>query len=153
MMEKNEGKLITLFTIGFTKKSARTFFELLQNNEIKRIIDIRLNNVSQLAGFTKKEDFEYFLGTIQNADYKHLPIFAPSDDILSAYKKKQITWKEYEEKYKKLISERQVEKYITLDELDGSCLLCSEDKPDFCHRRLLAEYFKTKWESIVVKHL
>ena len=146
-------KTTTIYTIGFTKKSAKTFFELLRNNGIKKIIDIRLNNVSQLAGFTKKEDLEYFLRTIQNVDYKHMPIFAPNEDILSAYKKKKITWKEYEEKFISLISERQVEKLISKEELNNSCLLCSEEKPEYCHRRLLAEYFKTKWDNVVVKHI
>ena len=67
-----------LFTIGFTKKSAEGFFTNLSKAGVKRVIDIRLNNMSQLAGFTKRDDLRYFLRTICNIDYIHLPELAPN---------------------------------------------------------------------------
>ena len=81
-----------LYTIGFIKKSARVFFETLLKNNIKRLVDIRLNNTSQLAGFTKREDLRYFLEAIGNIEYIHLEKFAPSKELLNAYKKKLINW-------------------------------------------------------------
>src|SRR3990172_5064694 len=105
-------KKITVFTIGFTKKNARTFFELLKQAGVKRLIDIRLNNESQLAGFTKKDDLEYFLKTIANIEYSHRPEFAPTKDILDGYKKKKITWADYEQRFQKLLKKHQVEDFV-----------------------------------------
>jgi uncharacterized protein (DUF488 family) len=142
-----------LFTIGFTKKSAREFFTALKQNQVRKLIDVRLNNVSQLAGFTKKEDLKYFLNEICNIEYLHEPDFAPTKDLLDGYKKKEISWSIYEKKYLDLLSQRQVSTKIELDELNMSCLLCSEPKPDHCHRRLLAEYFRDAKNNIIIKHL
>lgn len=143
----------TLFTIGFTKKNARTFFEMLKQFGIKRIIDIRLNNESQLAGFTKKDDLEYFLKTIVDIEYSHRSEFAPTKDILDSYKKKKITWSEYEQRFLSLLKQRNVENFIIHAELDKACLLCSEPKSDMCHRRLVAEYLKDKFGNIEIRHL
>lgn len=143
----------TVYTIGFTKKTAEHFFELLRKNGVKKVIDTRLNNESQLAGFSKKEDLKYFLKSILNVDYVHKPELAPTDDILKAYKKKEISWDEYEKRYLQLISERHIEEKISPEELNNSCLLCSEHKPDKCHRRLLANYLKSKWNNVIIKHL
>jgi uncharacterized protein (DUF488 family) len=144
---------MTLSTIGFTKKSARTFFSLLKQSEVKRIIDIRLNNVSQLAGFAKKEDLRYFLKVIADIDYIHRPELAPTKDILDAYKKKGISWFDYEQRFKELLNQRKVETLVTPSELDKACLLCSEAKADRCHRRLVAEYLNTKFGNIEIRHL
>lgn len=144
---------ITVFTIGFTKKNARTFFELLQRAGVRRLIDIRLNNESQLAGFTKKDDLEYFLKTIANIEYSHRPELAPSKEILDGYKKKKLTWADYEQRFQALLKERQVENLITVAELDNACLLCSEPKPGECHRRLVAEYLRSKLGDIEIRHL
>jgi len=146
-------KPITLYTIGFTKKTAEQFFETLRKNEVKKLIDTRLNNTSQMAGFTKKGDLKYFLRAILNIDYVHKPELAPTNDILKAYQRKEITWEEYEVKYLNLISARGVENLLSPEDIDKSCLLCSEHKPDHCHRRLLAEYLKSKWGNLIIKHL
>lgn len=147
-------KEIDLFTIGFTQKKAEQFFETLIKSGVKRVIDTRLNNVSQLAGFAKKQDLEYFLAKIGGIEYMHILDLAPTQDILDAYKKKQITWDSYEEKFNHLISQRQIEKKLSIDMIDKSCLLCSELKPHNCHRRLVAEYLQCKLDrSIKICHL
>lgn len=131
-----------IYTIGFTKKSAERFFDLLKEHKVRRIIDIRLNNSSQLAGFSKGNDLNYFLKAILNIDYQHNPDLAPTQEILDGYKKKQISWNEYEKEFLNLIKDRNPSVLNELDTLDSSCLLCSEEKPDQCHRRLVAEYMK-----------
>lgn len=142
-----------LFTIGFAQKSAQQFFETLEYNQIKTLIDVRLNNVSQLAGFTKKNDLKYFLNKLCDIEYIHCPVFAPTKEILDAYKKKEISWEEYENVYCDLLSERQASTRIEPHELNMSCFLCSEPKADKCHRRLLAEYLKKSYSNLIIKHL
>ena len=144
---------VKIYTIGFTKKKAQTFFSKLQKEGVTKLIDIRLNNVSQLAGFAKRDDLIYFLREICNCDYRHIPNFAPTKDILDAYKKKQIDWNEYVRRFSKLIKDRKIENIITAEELNNSCFLCSEPTPKQCHRRLVAEYFKEKLGNIEIKHL
>ena len=147
------GKQVNLYTIGFTKKTAQVFFETLVNSGVKKVIDTRLNNVSQLAGFAKRKDLEYFLKTIGNIEYVHILDFAPTKDILDDYKKKKGPWETYEEKFLQLIRDRQIEKQATPELLDGGCLLCSEAKPHYCHRRLVAEYLSDKLGDINISHL
>jgi uncharacterized protein (DUF488 family) len=143
-----------LFTIGFTKKSAETFFTRLKNAGVKRLVDVRLNNVSQLAGFTKKDDLRYFTRAICNIEYVHLPELAPTADILNAYKKaKNGDWQLYERQFLDLIRARQIENTTPRELLDGGCLLCSEEKPHHCHRRLVAEYLKDKWSDVDIEHI
>jgi uncharacterized protein (DUF488 family) len=144
---------VNLFTIGFTKKSAKEFFEILQKSGVKRIIDTRLNNISQLAGFTKRPDLEYFLQKIGNIEYVHRLELAPTKDILDAYKKKGGDWQSYEEQFLQLITERKIEQTVSPDLLDGGCLLCSEPTPHHCHRRLVAEYLSQKLGTIKIHHL
>jgi len=144
---------ITLYTIGFAKKNAEQFFNLFKTNKVRTVIDVRLNNISQLAGFTKKDDLKYFLEEICSIDYLHRPDFAPTKDILKAYKKKEISWPIYEEKYLDLLTQRQVLQKTELEALDMSCLLCSEPRPDHCHRKLLAEYIRDMKGNIIIKHL
>ncbi len=150
---KKMNKTINLYTIGFTKKTAQQFFETLVNNGVKRVIDIRLNNVSQLAGFAKRTDLEYFLQTISEIKYDHILDLAPTKNILNDYKKKQVNWKTYEQKFLHLISDRQIEKKVSREHLESSCLLCSEAKPHHCHRRLVAEYLSDKLGNINILHL
>jgi uncharacterized protein (DUF488 family) len=140
-------------TIGFTKKSARDFFSLLQRADVRRVIDVRLNNVSQLAGFTKKDDLAYFLKAIGNIDYLHLPILAPTQEMLDAYKKAKGEWTEYEKRFVDLLEKRRIEQEIDPKLVDGGCLLCSEEKPHHCHRRLVAEYLRSRWGSLNIQHL
>jgi len=144
---------IRLFTIGFTKKTAEAFFTKLSKAGVKRVIDIRLNNVSQLAGFAKRDDLRYFLKTICNIDYIHKPELAPTKDILEEYKKNKGGWIVYEKGFLALLAERKPEETISRDMFDGGCLLCSEDKPDNCHRRLVAEYLSEKWGNMEIIHL
>jgi uncharacterized protein (DUF488 family) len=143
-----------IFTIGFTKKSAETFFTRLKNAGVKRLIDVRLNNVSQLAGFTKKDDLRYFTKAICDIEYVHLPELAPTADILDPYKKaKNGDWQLYERQFLDLMRSRHIESTTPREVLDGGCLLCSEEKPHHCHRRLVAEYLKEQWGDVQIEHL
>lgn len=144
---------INFFTIGFTQKSAKQFFETLKKAGIRRIIDTRLNNVSQLAGFAKRSDLEYFLRQIGNIEYVHRLELAPTKDILDDYKKKGGDWANYEKQFLQLIAERKIEQQISPEILDGGCLLCSEPTPHNCHRRLVAEYLSHKLGTIKIHHL
>jgi uncharacterized protein (DUF488 family) len=142
-----------VFTIGFTKKSAETFFTRLQSAGVKRLVDVRLNNVSQLAGFTKRDDLRYFTKTICNIDYVHLPQLAPTEEILNAYKKEKGEWSLYELRFLELMRQRQIERTVDRDLIDGACLLCSEEKPLHCHRRLVAEYLQRHWGGVEIEHI
>ena len=142
-----------IFTIGFTKKSAEQFFDNLQTAGVKRVVDVRLNNVSQLSGFAKKNDLAYFLKQICGMDYTHLPNLAPTKDILDAYKKKRGSWATYERDFIDLMATRKIENAIERETLEDACLLCSEDKPHYCHRRLVAEYLREYWGNIEIEHL
>jgi len=142
-----------VFTIGFTKKSAEQFFARLKQSGLKRVIDTRLNNVSQLAGFTKKDDLRFFLKEVAGIDYVHMPLLAPTKDILDTYKKNGGDWKTYEQKFIELVASRRIESELDPSTFDGSCLLCSEATPHHCHRRLVAEYLRDKWGSLEIQHL
>ncbi|MFM8298329.1 MAG: DUF488 family protein [Microcystis aeruginosa] len=146
-------RTINLFTIGFTQKTAQKFFDDLQKAGVKRVIDTRLNNVSPLAGFSKKADLEYFLKVIGGIDYVHVLDLAPTQDILDEYKKKKVDWTIYEQKFRQLISSRRIETKVSPDVINNACLLCSEAKPHNCHRRLVAEYLKDKWGNVNICHL
>ncbi len=142
-----------IFTIGFTKKSAETFFTRLKNAGVRRLIDVRLNNVSQLAGFTKKDDLRYFTKAICNIDYVHLPELAPTAEILDPYKKaKNGDWQTYERQFLELMRARRIET-TPREILEGGCLLCSEEKPHHCHRRLVAEYLREHWRDVEIEHI
>jgi uncharacterized protein (DUF488 family) len=145
--------MIKLFTIGFTEKSAEQFFNLLRNNHIKKIVDIRLNNVSQLAGFAKGADLKFFAKEICKIDYEHNIDFAPTKEILSRYRDKKMTWQDYETEYLKLLDIRKILQKTDIEKLNESCFLCSEHTPDKCHRRLLAEYLKHVNNDIKIVHL
>ena len=142
-----------VYTIGFTKKSASDFFELLRASGAKRIIDVRLSNMSQLAGFSKKDDLEYFLRKICHMEYVHLPELAPTREMLDSYRKGHKNWDIYESEFLALIEQRQIEKMQIKRTVANACLLCSEDKPDQCHRRLVAEYLQRSWGDLNIVHL
>jgi uncharacterized protein (DUF488 family) len=144
---------IKIFTIGFTKKTAEKFFTHLIRSGVKRVIDIRLNNVSQLAGFAKRDDLRYFLRAIGGIDYVHRLDLAPTQELLAAFKKNKGDWSLYERDFLALLSARKVEEIITPDLLQEACLLCSEEKPLQCHRRLVAEYLREKWTNVKIVHL
>jgi uncharacterized protein (DUF488 family) len=144
---------VILFTIGFTKKSAERFFTLLKEAQVRRVIDVRLNNRSQLAGYSKATDLEYFLRAIAGIEYRHVPELAPTQDLLDAYKKQKGSWSQYEERFLHLVRSRAVENSLDRSKFDMACLLCSEHQPEHCHRRLVAEYLKDKWGDIEIQHL
>ncbi|ROR25176.1 uncharacterized protein DUF488 [Comamonas sp. BIGb0124] len=143
-----------IYTIGFTKKSAEKFFSLIAKSGVKRVVDVRLNNVSQLAGFAKRDDLAYFLEKICGVSYIHQPLLAPTQSMLDEYKKNGGNWITYESRFIDLMATRQIEKEIPREVIDDGCLLCSEDKPHHCHRRVVAEYFKKHWcEDVKISHL
>lgn len=145
-----------IYTIGFTKKTARKFFELLKNNGIDTLIDVRLNNTSQLAGFAKSPDIEYFLKEICDIKYIHDSTFAPTDKLLKDYKNKSVSWELYEQTFTEIMNSRKIEDYIANKynflEDRNICLLCSEDIAEKCHRRLVAQYFARLFKT-TVNHL
>lgn len=145
---------VSIFTIGFTKKTAAEFFSLIENETITKILDVRLNTSSQLSGFAKQRDLKFFLEKLCDAEYIHLPDWAPTKEILTAYKKKDISWESYEDKFLNLIAKRNIERDVTKELLKDGCLLCSEHKPHHCHRRLVVEYLNKNTDlELKVKHL
>ena len=141
-----------IYTIGFTKTTAQNFFGRIRRSEVQKIVDVRLNNVSQLAGFAKRDDLKYFSSAICGIGYQHAVKLAPTKEMLDAYKKHRGPWENYERKFLDLMAERKIEE-VDGKSLDGACLLCSEDKPHHCHRRLVAEYLREKWGDIDIVHL
>lgn len=145
---------MNIYTIGFTQKKAQNFFELIKSNQVKKVIDVRLNNSSQLAGFAKRDDLIYFLKEICNCEYEHVPDLAPIDEILKPYKKGEISWQSYEEKFMSLMAKRNIEKSFSLDDFHDQCLLCSEHLPHQCHRRLVLDYLAQSQKTAnQIKHL
>lgn len=145
---------VTVATIGFTKSKAEHFFERILNKKVNKIIDVRLNNTSQLSGFAKADDLAFFLKRIGNIKYEHYPVLAPSGDILKSYKKEKGDWKTYEEQFLQLMEKRRIETILRPEMLEGACLLCSESTPHHCHRRLVVDYLNGKWGNVLnVTHL
>jgi uncharacterized protein (DUF488 family) len=139
-------------TIGFTKTTAKGFFERLLNAGVGKVVDVRLHNTSQLAGFAKADDLAYLLRKIGGIEYVHQPLLAPTDPMFKAYKKENGDWRAYEGRFLALMSERQIENRLKPDLFDDACLLCSEATPDHCHRRLVCEYLNEKWNSALDEH-
>lgn len=142
-----------VFTIGFTKKSAQQFFEMLRRSGAKRVVDVRLNNVSQLAGFAKRDDLKFFLKEVCDMDYVHTPDLAPTQEMLDEYKKLKGDWQTYEKRFLDLMEKRKIEERIPKEVMAEGCLLCSEDKPHHCHRRLVVEYLRQQWGDLDINHL
>ena len=143
-----------IYTAGFTKKSAAEFFEGLRRAGIRRLVDIRLNNSSQLAGFSKRDDLAYFLREICQAEYLHEPLLAPTQELFDAYRKGGASWDDYERRFLALMAERKVEQRIEKRLFDvPTVLLCSEATPEHCHRRLVGEYLNAKWGNVRMVHL
>jgi uncharacterized protein (DUF488 family) len=141
-----------IFTIGFTQKSAEDFFTRLKRSGAKSLVDVRLNNVSQLAGFAKKDDLRFFTKNLCGMSYQHVPSLAPTKDMLDEYKKNGGEWDIYAKRFLDLMANRRIEG-MDRSQLDKGCLLCSEDKPHHCHRRLVAEYLRGKWGDVEIEHL
>ena len=138
-----------IYTIGFTKKTAAQFFGALRRADIEQLIDVRLNNISQLAGFTKRDDLEFFLGELCNASYLHEPMLAPTQPLLDSYKKRHLPWNEYEHKFTQLMADRRIEDRLDLKLFERrTVLLCSEPTVERCHRRLVVEYLDKAWGGV-----
>jgi len=143
-----------IYSIGFTQKSASEFFGTLKARGIERLLDVRLNNTSQLAGFAKQADLAYFLSEICGAAYEHEPLLAPTQDILDAYKKHKGSWALYEGEFLRLMRSRQIETRIDMGSFARkTVLLCSEPTAEHCHRRLVLEYLAERWEGVKIHHL
>lgn len=133
-----------LYTIGFTKKSAEEFFEAIRASGVRHVIDVRLKNTSHLAGFAKRNDLVYFLDQLLGVRYHHLTALAPTDDLLTTYRKDG-DWQRYEDAYMKLLRARNPEHHIDRTILEeGAILLCSEPTAEHCHRRLAADYLRAE---------
>lgn len=144
---------IETFTIGFTQKTAESFFTTLRDAGVTRVIDVRLNNSSQLAGFTKRDDLQFFLKGLYGIEYVHVSELAPTKDILDAYKKHDGDWGVYEKEFVALMERRKIEESVPREFIHGGCLLCSEHLPQHCHRRLVVEYLAQHWGPLKVTHL
>ncbi|MEO7003021.1 MAG: DUF488 domain-containing protein [Ktedonobacterales bacterium] len=143
-----------VYSIGFTQKSAETFFELLKRTGIRRLIDVRLHNSSQLAAFSKQDDLVYFLRVICSATYRHEPLLAPTQAMLDHYRKEKGGWAEYERQFLALLAERHAETHFSPDLFEPtSVLLCSEATAEHCHRRLVLEYLQARWGNLHITHL
>jgi uncharacterized protein (DUF488 family) len=143
-----------VYTTGFTKKTAAEFFGTLKQAGIQRLIDVRLHNSSQLAGFTKKEDLPFFLMELCDIEYLHEPLLAPTEDMFNAYKKQKGSWQDYERHFLALMDERKIEENIDCKLFEiPAVLLCSEASAEHCHRRLVLEYLQTKWGNLKIIHL
>src|SRR5688500_8982336 len=143
-----------VFSIGFTKTTAQRFFERLKDAGVRTVLDVRIHNKSQLSGFAKSDDLSYFLKELGGINYQHLPLLAPEEGLLADYRAGKIKWDVYERQFIELMRVRNIESRLSPDQLADACLLCSEDKPHRCHRRLVLEYLNEKWGSpLLVRHL
>jgi len=145
---------LVIYSIGFTQRTAEEFFGALNTAGVKRLLDVRLNNTSQLAAFTKRDDLRFFLREICDADYEHEPLLAPTQEMLDVYKKRKGAWAEYEQEFLGLMQERRIEDKISRAAFERpTALLCSERTAERCHRRLVMEYLAEKWDGIKLRHL
>jgi len=145
---------VEVCTIGFTKHSAAGFFGLLNAEKIERLIDVRLNNTGQLAGFAKRDDLRYFLASLCGAEYLHEPLLAPTQELLRGYRNNELAWAEYARRFDELLAVRRIESELPPDLFDKrTALLCSEHTADRCHRRLVAEYLARHWGDLTAVHL
>jgi uncharacterized protein (DUF488 family) len=142
----------SISTIGFTKTTAEGFFERLVKSRVRKVVDVRLHNTSQLAGFAKSDDLAYFLKRIGGIEYAHQPLLAPTDVMLKAFKKEKGDWGTYEKRFLALMAERKIETLLKPEMLDATCLLCSEATPHHCHRRLVVDYLNEKWDGALAVH-
>lgn len=143
-----------VYTIAFTQRAAAEFFGALKSAGVKRLLDVRLNNTSQLAGFSKRDDLAFFLKEICGAEYLHEPLLAPTQELLDGYKKHNGNWDEYERRFLELMADRRIEERLDRVLLETpTALLCSERTADRCHRRLVVEYLDAKWGGISAVHL
>lgn len=141
-----------LFTIGTSKKKPEEFFDLLMNNKVKTVIDVRLMDGFS-SGYARKSFLPYFLKQIAGINYCEMKQCAPTKGIYDAYRDEKITWREYRKQYWNIIKERDIIKDFSKKILNRACLLCYEAESDYCHRRILAEYLKRHFDEIEIVHL
>jgi uncharacterized protein (DUF488 family) len=145
---------VEICTIGFTQTTAERFFRRLKTARVERVLDVRLNNTSQLAGFAKAADLPFFLKQLVGATYEHQPKLAPTQDMLAAYKKRRGDWRVYEKDFLALMERRKVHEVLKPEDFDRrTALLCSEATADNCHRRLVVEFLAAKWPNVRAVHL
>lgn len=143
-----------IYTIGFTQTTAERFFTRLADARVERLLDVRLNNTSQLAGFAKAQDLPYFARELVGATYEHQPLLAPTQDILDAYKKRKGDWVAYERKFQALMEGRRIHEVLSPVSFQRrTALLCSEAEPVHCHRRLVVEFLAERWSDVEIAHL
>lgn len=153
-MSMENSDQVDIYTIGFTKKGANRFFELLRDANITKLVDTRINNRSQLSGFAKRDDLIFFLDEILDAEYVHDTDLAPTKDLLDKWRNDEISWDLYEDRFRELMIEREIETKLDKSMFtDPTVLLCSEHKPDYCHRRLIVEYLDDTWGDVNAIHL
>ncbi len=141
-------------TIGFTQTTAEHFFRRLADAGIQRLLDVRLNNTSQLAGFAKAADLPYFLRELVGATYEHQPLLAPTKDVLDAYKKRKGDWADYERGFLALMEHRRIDVLLSCADFERrTALLCSEATAEHCHRRLVVEFLESRWPGVQAVHL
>lgn len=139
-----------IYTIGFVQKPAEKFFGDLRQAGIRRLVDVRIHNTSQLSGYTKRVDLVFFLRELCNAEYVYEPLLAPTAEMLADYRSKKLSWTNYERLYRELLVQRQVARRLSRESFESpSVLLCSELLPDYCHRRLAADYLANAWGATV----
>jgi uncharacterized protein (DUF488 family) len=145
---------VEIYTIGFTQTTAEHFFGRLKAAGVKRLLDVRLNNSSQLAGFAKAQDLPFFLRELVGATYEHDPRLAPTQDLLDDFKKHKGDWGTYERKFNEIMSNREIERILSPAEFESpTALLCSEATAERCHRRLICEYLTEHWVDVHTTHL
>jgi uncharacterized protein (DUF488 family) len=153
MSASNDGS-VQIYTIGFTKKGAERFFTLLRDAGIRKLLDVRINNRSQLSGFAKRDDLRYFLDELLGAEYDHRIELAPTEELLDDYRNDRIDWGTYEDRFRDLMKERELEKSLSRETFEpATVLLCSEHEPSQCHRRLVVEYLDDHWGDVEAIHL
>jgi len=143
-----------LFTIGVNEKSAEEFFSLLKKAGVQKVLDIRLNNKSQLQGFSKGRDLKYFCEQCHGIKYEHVPMLAPSKELLKSFRANR-DWRAYERAFGKILRSRPAREIFdkAAGGLESVCLLCTEVSPKQCHRRLAAEYLSKKLGGVEIVHL
>jgi uncharacterized protein (DUF488 family) len=145
---------IQIFTIGFTKRTATEFFGELERARIEHLVDVRLSNTSQLAGYTKRGDLEFFLERVGGISYRHEPLLSPTRELFDDRKRRRVGWQEFEKRFRRLMVERRVEDRIDPSWFRGrTVLLCSEASADECHRSIVADYLANAWGGTEVTHL
>ncbi len=141
-------------TIGFTQSTAEHFFERLRAAGVRRVLDVRIHNTSQLAGFAKAGDLAYFARVIAGASYEHDTRLAPTAEMVSTYRAGRQPWEWFEAQFGDLMKARDIPTILDRRPFEErkTVLVCSEPGPERCHRRLVAELLQEAWEA-EVEHL